>query len=75
MGSHSLGSGVSSELLTLPICARGVGSYRMNFSKDAYDVVRVWAPADIVCFSVPVGRGISDPEPLQPQLHPDPESP
>uniref|UniRef100_A0A7S3EQZ1 Uncharacterized protein n=1 Tax=Haptolina ericina TaxID=156174 RepID=A0A7S3EQZ1_9EUKA len=32
----------------------GVGSYRMNFSKDAYDVVRVWAPADIVCFSVPL---------------------
>ena len=32
----------------------GVASYTRNFSKDVYDVVRVWAPADIVCFSVPL---------------------
>lgn len=32
----------------------GVGNYTKNFTKDAYDVVRVWGPADLVCFSVPL---------------------
>ena len=32
---------------------KGIGNYTTNISKDAYDIVRVWAPADIVCFSVP----------------------
>lgn len=32
----------------------GFGAYTKNFSKDVYDVVRVWGPADICCFSVPL---------------------
>jgi len=32
----------------------GIGNYTNNFTKDAYDVVRVWGPADLVCFSVPL---------------------
>jgi hypothetical protein len=32
----------------------GLGSWSKNIASDAYDVVRVWAPADIVCFSVPL---------------------
>jgi hypothetical protein len=32
----------------------GIGNYTKNFSKDVYDVVRVWGPADLVCFSVPL---------------------
>ena len=32
----------------------GFGNYTKNCWKDWYDVVRVWAPADIVCFSVPL---------------------
>lgn len=32
----------------------GIGNYTNNFAKDAYDVVRVWGPADIICFSVPL---------------------
>lgn len=33
---------------------KGIGSYRTNFNKDVYDVARVWGPADLVCFSVPM---------------------
>ena len=32
----------------------GMGNYFKNCWKDWYDVVRVWGPADIVCFSVPL---------------------
>lgn len=32
----------------------GLGSYTQNVSKDAYDVLRVWGPADLICFSVPL---------------------
>ncbi|CAK9073170.1 Uncharacterized protein SCF082_LOCUS35872 [Durusdinium trenchii] len=32
----------------------GIGNYTKNISKDAYDVFRVWGPADLVCFSVPL---------------------
>lgn len=32
----------------------GVNNYQTNFSKDEFDLVRVWAPADLVCFSVPL---------------------
>jgi len=32
----------------------GLSAYNKNFSKDAYDVVRVWGPADVICFSVPL---------------------
>ena len=32
----------------------GLGNYMQNFSKDVYDVVRVWGPADLLCFSVPL---------------------
>ena len=34
--------------------AEGLARYRQNFRSDAYDVVRVWVPADVVCFSVPL---------------------
>ena len=30
----------------------GLDNYINNFSKDELDLVRVWAPADLVCFSV-----------------------
>jgi len=32
----------------------GTTSYTKNFQKDAYDVIRVWGPADVCCFSVPL---------------------
>jgi len=32
----------------------GLGNYQSNFAKDEWDLVRVWAPADLVCFSVPL---------------------
>uniref|UniRef100_A0A7S2EHN9 Uncharacterized protein n=1 Tax=Ditylum brightwellii TaxID=49249 RepID=A0A7S2EHN9_9STRA len=32
----------------------GISSYQNNFSKDEFDLVRVWLPADLVCFSVPL---------------------
>ncbi len=32
----------------------GLSSYSTNFKKDAYDVIRVWGPADLLCFSVPL---------------------
>jgi len=32
----------------------GIGSYMKNWQKDVYDVCRVWGPADLVCFSVPL---------------------
>ena len=28
--------------------------YQTNFAKDEFDLLRVWLPADIVCFSVPL---------------------
>jgi len=34
--------------------ATGLGAYQKNFQKDAYDLVRVWGPADILCFSIPL---------------------
>jgi hypothetical protein len=32
----------------------GLDNYNTNFAKDDFDLVRVWAPADLVCFSVPL---------------------
>ena len=32
----------------------GISNYVMNFAKDEFDLVRVWLPADLVCFSVPL---------------------
>ncbi|KAL9179355.1 hypothetical protein ACHAXT_008645 [Thalassiosira profunda] len=32
----------------------GLENYSTNFSKDEFDLIRVWAPADLVCFSVPL---------------------
>lgn len=32
----------------------GLESYSTNFSKDEFDLIRVWLPADLVCFSVPL---------------------
>mmetsp|Transcript_31291 Transcript_31291/g.57303 ORF Transcript_31291/g.57303 Transcript_31291/m.57303 type:complete len:261 (-) Transcript_31291:215-997(-) len=32
----------------------GLTNYSNNIRKDSWDVLRVWAPADIVCFSVPL---------------------
>jgi hypothetical protein len=34
--------------------SKGIDSYISNFQKDEFDLIRVWAPADIVCFSVPL---------------------
>lgn len=34
--------------------SKGIESYVSNFQKDEFDLIRVWAPADIVCFSVPL---------------------
>jgi hypothetical protein len=32
----------------------GFDSYTHNFSKDEFDLIRVWLPADLICFSVPL---------------------
>ncbi len=32
----------------------GIENYQNNFSKDEFDLIRVWLPADVVCFSVPL---------------------
>ena len=32
----------------------GLAKYVNNCQKDIYDVIRVWAPADLICFSVPL---------------------
>jgi len=32
----------------------GINNYVSNFAKDEFDLVRVWLPADLVCFSVPL---------------------
>jgi hypothetical protein len=32
----------------------GLENYMKNFGKDEFDLLRVWLPADIVCFSVPL---------------------
>merc|ERR1712232_616590 len=32
----------------------GLESYGSNFAKDEFDLIRVWLPADLVCFSVPL---------------------
>mmetsp|Transcript_36229 Transcript_36229/g.70821 ORF Transcript_36229/g.70821 Transcript_36229/m.70821 type:complete len:292 (-) Transcript_36229:157-1032(-) len=32
----------------------GLESYTTNFAKDELDLIRVWLPADVVCFSVPL---------------------
>jgi len=34
--------------------SQGIENYTNNFSKDEVDLVRVWLPADLVCFSVPL---------------------
>ena len=30
----------------------GLDNYSNNFSKDELDLIRVWFPADLICFSV-----------------------
>jgi len=32
----------------------GIDSYTSNFAKDEFDLIRVWLPADLICFSVPL---------------------
>ena len=32
----------------------GLEAYTSNFAKDEFDLIRVWLPADLVCFSVPL---------------------
>lgn len=32
----------------------GVDNFQMNFSKDEADLIKVWLPADLFCFSVPL---------------------
>lgn len=32
----------------------GFQNYQTNFAKDEWDLIRVWFPADLVCFSVPL---------------------
>ena len=32
----------------------GLQNYQANFAKDEFDLVRVWLPADLVCFAVPL---------------------
>ena len=32
----------------------GLENYQTNFQKDEFDLIRVWLPADLVCFSVPL---------------------
>mmetsp|Transcript_30109 Transcript_30109/g.36787 ORF Transcript_30109/g.36787 Transcript_30109/m.36787 type:complete len:268 (-) Transcript_30109:56-859(-) len=32
----------------------GLENYHANFAKDEFDLLRVWVPADLVCFSVPL---------------------
>ena len=32
----------------------GVDTYATNFGKDETDLIKVWLPADLVCFSVPL---------------------
>lgn len=32
----------------------GFDTYQMNFSKDEADLIKVWLPADLICFSVPL---------------------
>lgn len=34
--------------------SQGIVNYSANFAKDEFDLIRVWAPADLVCFSVPL---------------------
>lgn len=34
--------------------SQGIENYSSNFAKDEFDLIRVWAPADLVCFSVPL---------------------
>ena len=32
----------------------GIENYTSNFAKDEFDLIRVWLPADLICFSVPM---------------------
>jgi hypothetical protein len=32
----------------------GIDTFQINFSKDEADLIKVWLPADLVCFSVPL---------------------
>mmetsp|Transcript_16833 Transcript_16833/g.31881 ORF Transcript_16833/g.31881 Transcript_16833/m.31881 type:complete len:311 (-) Transcript_16833:2493-3425(-) len=32
----------------------GIEKWQQNFSKDELDLIRVWMPADLICFSVPL---------------------
>jgi len=32
----------------------GLDAYTTNFAKDEFDLIRVWLPADLICFSVPL---------------------
>jgi hypothetical protein len=45
-------SGSSTDLSTW--VSSGFDTYKQNFAKDEFDLIRVWLPADLVCFSVPL---------------------
>ena len=46
---------VSSGSMDPSVWARsGIDTYTTNFAKDEFDLIRVWLPADLVCFSVPL---------------------
>lgn len=32
----------------------GLDTFSSNFAKDEFDLIRVWLPADLICFSVPL---------------------
>ena len=32
----------------------GIDTWKQNFAKDEFDLIRVWLPADLICFSVPL---------------------
>jgi hypothetical protein len=34
--------------------SQGLENYSANFAKDELDLIRIWGPADFVCFSVPL---------------------
>lgn len=48
-------AGVFSGSLDPSVWVRnGLESFTTNFRKDEFDLIRVWLPADLVCFSVPL---------------------
>lgn len=50
------GGDMSPDSLSGPALWASVGleNYHTNFAKDEWDLLRVWVPADLICFSVPL---------------------